>query len=250
MRTNSYLGHNQAQHLSLSVLRYSDCFHDNVGVCPMSSWHSSERSLSQCMCCIDVQLIHHNLRDGDAGTFDLVDTCRCLSCLVLCRMIPIRKLCFRFRSRNPSRFCYANDWDRVWYFCNISELNNALVNTRFLYHQETCSWVTVYQLFILEPYIRGIFSGMLISHYDTYQHSGVVVSPDFTGVINYNSWDAIFHQTQVRKNDSILAQALLLQTVHRTDHWILPLVVHHTTIVPIQLQNGALRSPVLVVSKY
>ena len=59
-RTNSYLGHNQAQHLSLSVLRYFDCFHGNVGACPMSSKNSSERSLSQCMCCIDVQLLHQN----------------------------------------------------------------------------------------------------------------------------------------------------------------------------------------------
>ena len=57
-RTNSYLGHNQAQHLSLSVLQYFDCFHGNVGVCPMSPSHSSERSLSQCMCRIDVQLLH------------------------------------------------------------------------------------------------------------------------------------------------------------------------------------------------
>ena len=57
MSTNSYLGHNHAQHLSLSTLRYFDCFHGNVGACPMSSWPSSERSLSQCMCRIDVQLL-------------------------------------------------------------------------------------------------------------------------------------------------------------------------------------------------
>ena len=80
---NSYLGHNHAQHLSLSVLRYFDCFHGNVEPCPMFSSYSSERSLSQCMCCIDVQLLHQNLRYRDAGTFDLVDTCTCLSCLVL-----------------------------------------------------------------------------------------------------------------------------------------------------------------------
>ena len=59
----------------------------------------TERSLSQCMyrcstpppepnapcpnVCIDVQLLHQNLQYRDAGTFDLVDTCRCLSRLVL-----------------------------------------------------------------------------------------------------------------------------------------------------------------------
>ena len=284
-RTNCYLGHNQAQHVSLSVLRYFDF----MRCCPMSSWRSSERSLSQCMCRIDVQLLHAGTNSCVAALCRLgtVPNAPCpnvcavsmfnsstlgliralLPNVVLAQFrtllvpmyvpyrcstpppeppigptetqglsiwstlagawaawscagwsllgsyasglgaeIPVASVTLYFtlilisvvltlwsgfrcknkavsiqftRPKKSSAFlkiggnCYANDWDRVWYFRNISELNNALVNTRFLYHQETCSWVTPFQLFLVEPHIRGIFSGMLISRYDTYQHSGV-----------------------------------------------------------------------------
>ena len=75
----------QHQNRTLLVPMYVSMFNSNT---------RTERSLSQCMyrcstptpepnapcpnVCIDVQLVHQNLRYKHAGTFDLVDTCMCL----------------------------------------------------------------------------------------------------------------------------------------------------------------------------